>query len=70
MGDRLYAFLTEHGILYNDHYGFQTRRSTDLALLRIFNIIHKAWENKQMVTVVMMDLSNASDTLDHNILIS
>lgn len=44
--------------------------STDSVLLRILNIINNAWENRQMVMVVMMDLTKAFDTLDHAILLN
>lgn len=41
-----------------------------IPFLRILNVITNAWENRQMVIAVMMDLSKAFDTLDHTILLA
>lgn len=63
----MYSYLTASNLLYRDQYGFWSGYSTELALIRILKIISDAREKKQSVIAVMMDLSNAFVTLDHEI---
>ena len=44
--------------------------STETALLRINNDINAALDRKSMVILVMLDLSSAFDTIEHEVLIS
>ena len=43
--------------------------STETALLRVFNDILSAIDNKQEVVLVMLDMSAAFDTIDHELLL-
>ena len=43
--------------------------STETALLRVFNDILSAIDNKQGVVLVMLDMSAAFDTIDHELLL-
>lgn len=70
MYNHLYAQLSQHKLLYADQYGFQAGYSMDFELFKILNLIMKAWENRQIVMSVMMDLSKAFNTLDHSILMT
>ena len=55
--------------MYENQYGFREGYSTDLALLQVVDSVHKAIDNKKSVVGVYMDLSKASDTINHNILL-
>lgn len=68
MHDWQYNNLKPNDILHMDQYGFHAGHSSNLAPLRILDIIMKAWENRQVIISVMMDLSETFNTLDHSIL--
>ncbi len=49
--------------------GFQTKHSTESALLKVTNDILLSIDSGKSVALMMLDLTAASDTLDHAILI-
>ena len=49
---------------------YRKNHSTETALLRVLNDILMTLDHHQDVVLVMLDLSGAFDTLDHDILIS
>uniref|UniRef100_A0A8P4K1H9 Reverse transcriptase domain-containing protein n=1 Tax=Dicentrarchus labrax TaxID=13489 RepID=A0A8P4K1H9_DICLA len=67
---QLMAFLEEHNILEVFQSGFKTVHSTGSALLRVFNDIFLATDSGDCVILVLLDLTAAFDTVDHEILIS
>uniref|UniRef100_A0A671UFZ1 Reverse transcriptase domain-containing protein n=1 Tax=Sparus aurata TaxID=8175 RepID=A0A671UFZ1_SPAAU len=66
----LMAFLEEHIILEVFQSGFKTLHSTESALLRVFNDIFLATDSGDCVILVLLDLTAAFDTVDHDILIT
>ncbi len=63
-------FLEEHKILEVFQSGFKTLHSTESALLRVFNYIFLATDSGDCVILVLLDLTAAFDTVDHELLTS
>jgi Reverse transcriptase (RNA-dependent DNA polymerase) len=63
------AYLQEHSLIAKQQFGFQKNVSTTMALMSLHNYILEAMNNKNMVTVLFVDLSKAFDTVSHDILI-
>ena len=57
-------------LFYNDQYGFRHRHSTELAAVRFVTDLIKDMDNYKIPTTLLIDLSNAFDTLNHDILLS
>ena len=55
---------------YNDQYRFRPRHSTELAAVRFVTDLIKDMDNYKIPTTVLIDLSDAFDTLNHDILLS
>ncbi|XP_076597184.1 uncharacterized protein LOC143326976 [Chaetodon auriga] len=67
---QLKSFLDEHGVLEVFQSGFKTLHSTESALLRVFNDILLANDSGDLVILVLLDLTAAFDTVDHNTLVA
>ena len=57
-------------LFYTDQYGFRPDHSTELAAARFVNELVVDMDNYKIPTSVLIDLSKAFDTLNHDILIS
>ena len=57
-------------LFYTDQYGFRPGHSTELAAARFVNELVVDMDNYKIPTSVLIDLSKAFDTLNHDILIS
>ena len=57
-------------LFYNDQYGFRPRHSTELAAVRFVTDLIKDMDNCKIPATVLIDFSNAFDTLNHDILLS
>ena len=66
---RLYKFLKKQNILYSRQYGFRPSHSTSDAVTTFVADIMTSLEDGKYSTAVLLDLSKAFDTIDHNILL-
>ena len=55
---------------YEDQFGFRPGHSTELASLRFVDTLVSQMDNFYIPTSILIDLSKAFDTLDHNIILS
>merc|ERR1711984_53191 len=61
--------LTVNNILDTLQSGFRPHHSTETALVKITNDIRLNLDSKRPTILVLLDLSAAFDTIDHNILL-
>ena len=66
---RLCHYLNTHGLLSNFQSAYRPEHSTETALLRVLNDLYCAVDNGQVALVVMLDLSAAFDTIDHDMML-
>ena len=69
MYNRLYKHLSNSKIIYPKQFGFQKGHSTGHALLQLVDQIYESFERNEYTVGVLIDLSKAFDTVDHNILL-
>ena len=65
----LIGFINDNDMLYEYQFGFQKGKSTYMALVILLDKISEALENRECVVGVIIDFSNAFDTVDHDILL-
>ena len=68
MHKRLYTFVNNNDIIYNLQFGFRQQYSTYHALINITEDIRKAPDDGNIGCGAFVDLQNAFDTLDQQIL--
>ena len=68
MYKRIGSFITKHNILYNKHIGFRSKYSLH-AILSITDRIQGAIEDGNYSCGILLDLSKAFDTVNHDILL-
>ena len=66
--NRIYKYLTNHNLLYNNQFGFLRNHSPYMVLIQLVNNIVSAMDNRESTAGVFLDLSKAFDTIDHHIL--
>ena len=64
MYNTVYNHLDSKGLLYEKQFGFQRNNSTEHAILQL-----SSFEKGEYILGVFIDLSEAFDTVDHQILI-
>ena len=69
MYNRLYKFIVENNILYQKQFGFQNADSTEHVILPLVNQITEAFSQGKYTLGIFIDLSEAFDTVNHNILL-
>ncbi|XP_065678184.1 uncharacterized protein LOC124818163 [Hydra vulgaris] len=69
MYNRIYTYLIDNKLLYKNQFGFQRNSSTEHAILQITRSIADSFKNSQFTLGIFIDLSKASDTVNHHILI-
>ena len=60
-------YLDNYNILCHQQFGFRKGYSTSMALIRLFDQLSTAIDNKFRIGI-FLDLSKALDTVDHEIL--
>lgn len=65
---QLQTHLDTHGILEKFKSGFKSRHSTELALAKVFNDLLLTLDSGHSEVLILLDLTAAFDTVDHNIL--
>ena len=66
----VYEFLNRTGQLYENQYGFRARHSCEHAIGQVLGSIIKGLENNFYSACVLLDLSKAFDTIEHEILLN
>ena len=70
MHKKLYYFLEEHIILYQNQFGFRRNNSTVHALTQITEMIKDTIDSGKFGCGIFVDLRKAFDTVNHEILLS
>ena len=68
--DQLETYLDERKHLYDLQYGFRPKYSTDTCLIHQTDFIKFQMDKGNAVGMVLLDLQNAFDTVDHSILLA
>ena len=69
MFKRVYTFLVKHNILYKHQFGFRKNYSTALALIKVMDGINIKLDEQHFVLGIFLDLQQAFDTVNHEILL-
>ena len=69
MHKRLYEFLDEHNILFENQFGFRKKSSTAHSLIEITEQIKRSIDEEKYGCGIFIDLKKAFDTVNHKILI-
>ena len=67
---RLNEYMDKHNLSVKYQSAYKKFHGTETALLKVQNDILRTFDNKNAVFLVLLDLSAAFDTIDHNILLS
>ena len=67
---KLFEFLDETKLLSKHQFGFQKKKSTELAAIVLLDQVRLAVDNGNLVGACFIDLQKAFDTISHNNLIS
>ena len=70
VANQLVSFLESEGKLSNSQHGFRPHLSTETALLKITDKIYCNMDNKKLSLLLLLDLSKAFDSVNHNILLN
>ena len=66
---KIYQHVCDNILLYNKQFGFKKNNSTDHALMQLYDQICHAFEENKFTLGAFIDLSEAFDTVDHQILL-
>ena len=66
---RVYKFLTVTGQISDKQYGFRAKHSCEHAVGQLVGTVLKNLENNKITVSVLLDLSKAFDTIEHQIML-
>ena len=66
--EQLLNYMEVNSLFYKDQYGFSPCHSTELASSRFVNELVQNMDNFKIPTSILIDLSKAFDTLNHDIM--
>ena len=69
MYNRLYQHLQNNNILYDKQFGFQKANSTDHVFMQLADQLYDSFNENKFTIGVVIDLSKAFDTVNHEILL-
>ena len=69
VASQLDTYLTKHQLYAKMQSAYRIHHSTETALLRVVNDVMRGIDDQQECVLVLLDLSSAFDTIDHNILL-
>ena len=69
-GAELLKYMEDNRLFYKDQFGFRPGHSTGLASLKFVDTLVQQMDNFYVPTSILIDLSKAFDTLDHDIVLS
>ena len=67
---RMYYFLNKNNLIYEKQFGFRAKHSVNHALISTTELIKDKLECGNFVAGIFIDLENAFDTVNHEILIN
>ena len=67
--DQLYVYFQNNQLFYSSQYGFRILHSTEFAALELIDRTLKDIDERNISLAIIMDFSQAFDTLDHQILL-
>ena len=68
--NRLYSFFTKNIFLNNSQFGFRENHSTNMALSEFVEGVLNGFDKGEAVCAVLLDLSEAFDSVDRRILLN
>ncbi|XP_051752787.1 uncharacterized protein LOC127514217 [Ctenopharyngodon idella] len=68
--NQLSTYLTQNNLLDNNHSGFKSGHSTETALISVTEALRLAQATSKSSVLILLDLSAAFDTVNHQILLS
>ena len=69
IANQLQTYLESHNLLNKYQYAYRRHTSTEDALLNITETAYKAIDNGEITLLVLLDMSKAFDSVNHNILL-
>ena len=68
--EQLLNYMEDNILFYDAQFGFRPSHSTELASLRFVDTLVSQMDNFYIPTIILIDLSKAFDTLDHDVMLS
>ena len=68
--EQLYSYFTSNKLFHPNLHGYRQNRSTQTALLQMYDTWVEALANGEVSAVIMLYMSAAFDMVDHRILLS
>ena len=63
---RLHEHMVRNCLLMDKNYGYEKNHSTELSLLKVVNDLYESFDRNTPAVLVLLDLSAAFDTVDHD----